>query len=69
MPCRFPSRFLLGYAWAPVDLVSASRAQMSKRYGFICVDRDDDGTGALKRYRKKSFHWYRDVIASRGAAL
>lgn len=66
---RFPSRFLFGYAWAPVDLVSASRAQMSKRYGFICGGRDDDGTGTLKRYRKNSFHWYRDVIASRGAAL
>ena len=66
---RFPSRFLFGYAWAPVDLVSASRAQMSKRYGFIWVDRDYEGTGTLERYRKKSFHWYRDVIASRGAAL
>ena len=42
---------------------------MSKRYGFICGGRDDDGTGTLKRYRKNSFHWYRDVIASRGAAL
>lgn len=52
---RFPSRFLFGYAWVPIDLVSASTAQMSKRYGFIYVDRDDDGTGALKRYRKKSF--------------
>lgn len=40
-----------------------------QRYSFICGGRDDDGTGALKRYPKKSFHWYRDVIASRGAAL
>lgn len=55
MPCRFPSRFLFGFPWAPVDLVSASRAQMSKRYGFICVDRDYEGTGTLRRYRKKSF--------------
>ena len=42
---------------------------MSKRYGFIYVDRDDDGSGTLARYRKKSFGWYRDVIASNGASL
>ena len=42
----------------PIDLVSASTAQMSKRYGFIYVDRNDDGTGTLARYRKKSFDWY-----------
>jgi len=61
---------LLGYAtWGPIDLVSASTAQMSKRYGFIYVDRNDDGTGTLTRYRKKSFHWYREVIASNGESL
>lgn len=50
-------------------MISASTAQMSKRYGFIYVDRNDDGTGTLERYRKKSFHWYREVIASNGAEL
>ena len=61
---------ILGYtSWGCIDLVSASTAQMSKRYGFIYVDRNDDGSGSLQRYRKKSFHWYRDVIASNGAAL
>ncbi len=61
---------LLGYTtWGPIDLVSASTAQMSKRYGFIYVDRNDDGTGTLARYRKKSFDWYRQVIASNGASL
>jgi 6-phospho-beta-glucosidase len=61
---------LLGYAtWGPIDLVSASTAEMSKRYGFIYVDRNDDGSGTLARYRKKSFYWYRDVIASNGASL
>ena len=61
---------LLGYTtWGCIDLVSASTAQMSKRYGFVYVDRDDDGTGTLARYRKKSFDWYRQVIASNGAAL
>ena len=61
---------LLGYAtWGPIDLVSASTAEMSKRYGFIYVDRNDDGTGSLSRYRKKSFDWYKQVIASNGASL
>ena len=61
---------VLGYtSWGCIDLVSASTAQMSKRYGFIYVDRNDDGNGALARYRKKSFGWYRDVIASNGACL
>jgi 6-phospho-beta-glucosidase len=61
---------LLGYTtWGCIDLVSASTAQMSKRYGFIYVDRNDDGTGTLQRYRKKSFDWYREVIATNGAHL
>ncbi len=61
---------VLGYtSWGPIDLVSASTAQMSKRYGFIYVDRDDDGSGSLARYRKSSFGWYRDVIASNGETL
>lgn len=61
---------LLGYTtWGCIDLVSASTAQMSKRYGFVYVDRDDDGTGTLERYRKKSFDWYRQVIATNGAHL
>jgi len=61
---------VLGYTtWGPIDLVSASTAQMSKRYGFIYVDRNDDGSGTLERYRKKSFDWYRDVIASNGGTL
>ncbi|MDO5626896.1 MAG: glycoside hydrolase family 1 protein [Mobilicoccus sp.] len=61
---------LLGYtSWGPIDLVSASTAQLSKRYGFIYVDRHDDGTGTLERYRKKSFDWYKQVIATNGASL
>jgi 6-phospho-beta-glucosidase len=61
---------VMGYtSWAPIDLVSASTAQMSKRYGFIYVDRNDDGTGTLERYRKKSFGWYADVIRTNGASL
>ena len=61
---------VLGYtAWGCIDLVSASTAQMSKRYGFVYVDRDDDGNGSLARHRKKSFSWYADVIRSQGAVL
>lgn len=61
---------VMGYtSWGCIDLVSASTAQMSKRYGFIYVDRNDDGTGTLERYRKKSFGWYREVIAGNGASL
>ncbi len=54
---------LLGYlAWGCIDLVSASTGEMSKRYGFIYVDREDDGSGSLKRYKKKSFDWYKKII-------
>jgi 6-phospho-beta-glucosidase len=61
---------LLGYtSWGCIDLVSASTAQMSKRYGFIYVDRNDDGTGSLERYPKKSYGWYKEVIATNGASL
>ena len=61
---------VLGYtSWGCIDLVSASTAQMCKRYGFIYVDRNEDGRGTMARYRKKSFYWYRDVIASNGASL
>ena len=61
---------LLGYtSWGPIDLVSMSTAQMSKRYGFIYVDRDDNGQGSLNRYKKQSFHWYKEVIETNGASL
>ena len=61
---------LIGYtSWAPIDLISASTNQMSKRYGFIYVDQDDEGNGTLKRSRKDSFAWYKKVIATNGADL
>ncbi|MEH0884419.1 6-phospho-beta-glucosidase [Enterobacter sp. UNJFSC 003] len=61
---------VMGYtSWGPIDLVSASKAELSKRYGFIYVDRDDSGKGTLARSRKKSFHWYKEVIATKGASL
>ncbi len=61
---------LLGYTpWGCIDLVSASTGEMKKRYGFIYVDKDNEGNGTLKRSRKKSFGWYKHVIASNGAVL
>ena len=52
-----------------IDLVSASTAEMKKRYGYIYVDRNNDGSGTLKRYKKKSFDWYKEVIATNGDSL
>lgn len=61
---------LMGYTpWGCIDLVSASTGEMAKRYGFIYVEKYDDGTGTLSRRRKKSFEWYKQVIASNGAQL
>nr|AGD88872.1 6-phospho-beta-glucosidase [uncultured organism] len=61
---------LLGYTpWGCIDLVSASTGEMKKRYGFIYVDKDNDGNGTLKRSKKKSFDWYKKVIASNGKDL
>lgn len=52
-----------GYlSWGPIDLVSASTGEMSKRYGYIYVDFNDDGSGTLNRYRKKSFYWFKELI-------
>lgn len=61
---------LLGYtSWGCIDLVSASTGEMKKRYGFIYVDKDDQGSGTLKRSRKKSFYWYKKVIETNGECL
>ena len=55
--------------WGCIDLVSASTAEMKKRYGLIYVDRNNDGSGTMARYKKKSFLWYKDVINSNGKSL
>lgn len=61
---------LMGYTtWGPIDLVSDSTSEMSKRYGFIYVDMDDSGKGSLKRFKKDSFYWYKEVIKSNGENL
>ncbi|SDE09059.1 Glycosyl hydrolase family 1 [Priestia aryabhattai B8W22] len=60
----------MGYTpWGCIDLVSASTGEMSKRYGFIYVDKDDEGNGTLERSRKDSFYWYKTVIESNGKEL
>lgn len=59
-----------GYTmWGPIDIIANSTGEMSKRYGFIYVDRDDHGNGTNKRIKKDSFDWYKKVIASNGEDL
>lgn len=61
---------LMGYTpWGCIDLVSSGTGEMKKRYGFIYVDMDDNGSGSLRRTRKKSFYWYKHVIETNGEDL
>ena len=61
---------LMGYTtWGCIDLVSASTGEMAKRYGFVYVNKFDDGTGDLSRERKDSFYWYQKVISTNGEDL
>lgn len=61
---------VMGYTpWGCIDLVSASTGEMAKRYGFIYVNKFDDGTGDLSREKKDSFYWYQKVIATNGEDL
>lgn len=61
---------IMGYAyWGPIDIVSAGTAEMRKRYGFIYVDKDNEGKGTLKRLKKDSFAWYKKVIETNGEDL
>lgn len=61
---------IMGYtSWGCIDLISFTTAEIRKRYGFIYVDRNDDGSGSMKRYKKKSFDWYKKVIQTNGNSL
>ena len=61
---------VIGYTmWGPIDMISSGTSEMSKRYGFIYVDQDDYGNGTMKRYKKDSFYWYKNVIATNGEEL
>ena len=55
--------------WGPIDLVSATTGEMKKRYGFIYVDQDDDGSGSGTRHAKESFYWFKETIGSNGGNL
>ena len=58
---------LIGYTpWGIIDLVSCGSVEMSKRYGVIYVDADDEGHGTFQRYRKDSFYWYQECIRQNG---
>ena len=61
---------IIGYtSWGPIDIVSASTGEMKKRYGYIYVDKNNEGNGTLNRLKKKSFDWYKQVIETNGACL
>jgi 6-phospho-beta-glucosidase len=61
---------IMGYTWwGPIDIVSAGTGEMKKRYGFVYVDRDNEGTGTLKRIKKESYNYYKQIIKSNGENL
>ena len=61
---------VMGYTpWGCIDLVSAGTGEMEKRYGFIYVDKDNQGKGTLERRKKDSFYWYQNVIRTDGEEL
>ena len=60
----------MGYTpWGIIDIVSFTTGEMKKRYGMIYVDRDNEGNGSMKRYKKDSFNWYKHVIETNGEEL
>lgn len=61
---------LMGEAiWGIIDQLSVNSGIMSKRYGIVYVDCNDDGSGSMNRYKKKSFDWYKEVVRSNGECL
>lgn len=61
---------IIGYTWwGPIDIVSAGTGEMKKRYGFVYVDRDNDGNGTLKRIKKDSYNYYKQIISTNGEKL
>ena len=61
---------VIGYTpWGCIDIVSAGTGEMEKRYGFIYVDKNNNGEGTLQRMKKDSFTWYQKVITSNGNEL
>ena len=61
---------VMGYLyWGPIDVVSAGTGEMRKRYGFVYVDRFNDGHGTLERHIKNSYYRYKEIIESNGEIL
>lgn len=61
---------IIGYTWwGPIDIVSAGTGEMKKRYGFVYVDKDNNGNGTLKRIKKDSYNYYKQIIATNGENL
>ena len=61
---------IIGYTWwGPIDIVSAGTGEMRKRYGFVYVDKDNNGNGTLKRIKKDSYNYYKQIIATNGENL
>lgn len=61
---------IIGYTWwGPIDIVSAGTGEMKKRYGFVYVDKDNEGNGTLERSKKDSFYWYKKIIETNGEVL
>ena len=61
---------LMGYTmWGPIDIVSAGTGEMKKRYGFVYVDKHNDGSGDLHRAKKDSFFWFKKVCETNGEEL
>lgn len=61
---------VMGYLyWGPIDVVSAGTGEMRKRYGFVYVDRFNDGTGTLERKIKDSYYEYKHIIETNGEAI
>lgn len=61
---------IIGFlSWAAMDVVSTTEGAIDKRYGFIYIDLQEDGSGSLARYKKDSYFWYKDLINSFGASI
>ncbi|WP_086315393.1 6-phospho-beta-glucosidase [Enterococcus sp. 7F3_DIV0205] len=61
---------VIGYTvWGCIDPISFTTGEMRKRYGFIYVDRDNQGNGSLRRIKKDSFDWYKHLIQTNGAEI
>lgn len=60
---------MIGYCvWSFTDLLSWLNG-FQKRYGFVYVNQDEEGGKDLRRIKKKSYHWYKEVIETNGENL